>query len=469
MNTTSFLEALRAAFDDDAVLEEASELAGYEQGWRYGQGKARAVVKPSSTRQVSTVLQLSHSFGVRTQVIGANTGLVGASNPDSTGDQVVLSMERLNQCIEVDAVDRTVVVDAGVLLSQLNAALEPYGLWFPVDLGADPQIGGMIATNTGGTRLLHYGDVRHNLLGLEVVLADGTTVDCLKRLRKDNTGLDYKQIFVGTSGTYGVVTRAVLQVVPRPTQTATVMVGVRSGNTALQLLRDLEHEVGDLLTVYEAVSRPALAATLQHGANVRNPFAEGLPEYALLIELASSLPRTCLDLDPLLQQALMDIWEQEGSSEITEVLVGRPDDFWAIRHQVSESLRADGKVLAFDLAVPRSRLADFTEQVRQSLQQDLPFIRVCDFGHWGDGGTHLNLVWDPDRVKDEGELWQELQSRIYELCVHQFAGSYSAEHGVGPHNQRFYNQFTPEPVRLMCRQLKQLLDPKRRLGTVELD
>ena len=208
--------SLRGLLGEDAVLTEPHELVRYEQGWRYGRGSALAAVRPSRTEDVARVLALALSRGIRVVPQGANTGLVGASTPDESGEMLVLSLERLSRLLDIDAVDRTVTAGGGVLLSQLDAALGEKGLMFPIDLGADPTVGGMVATNAGGTRLLRYGDVRQNLLGLEVVLADGTVLDLMTALRKNNTGLDAKQIFVGTSGVFGVVTRAVLRAWPRP-------------------------------------------------------------------------------------------------------------------------------------------------------------------------------------------------------------------------------------------------------------
>ena len=195
--------ALSELLGQDAVVSEPHELARYEKGWRYGSGTALLAARPRSTEEVARVLAFASQHGIRLLAQGANTGLVGASTPDASGEMLVLSLERLTQPIEIDAVDRTVVAGGGVLMSQLDAALEPHGLMFPIDLGADPTVGGMIVTNTGGTRLLRYGDVRQNLLGIEVVLADASVLDLMTALRKNNTGLDAKQLFVGTSGASG--------------------------------------------------------------------------------------------------------------------------------------------------------------------------------------------------------------------------------------------------------------------------
>jgi len=424
-------------------------------------------VRPSTTAEVSSFLLLCRRHGIRVVPQGANTGLVGASVPDGTGEMLVLSLERLDRRLEIDVLDRTALVDGGVLLSTLNAALSPHGLHFPVDLGADPQIGGMVATNTGGTRLLHYGDVRRNLLGVEVVLADGTVVDALSPLRKNNTGLDWKQLFTGTSGLFGVVTGAVLQTAVLPRQRATALVALADGEAALDLLRSLEGGLSEVLTAFEVISAGALEAVFRHQPNLRNPFAS-VPPYAALVEISSSFPETRLDLAAVLEETLEGHLEAHGEG-VLDAVFGKPDTFWGIRHHVSESLRGEGRVLAFDVAVPRPALPAFTGAVKDWLARQHPFVRVCDFGHWGDGGTHLNLVWRDDEAGlPAAELVPRLQERIYDLAVKDFRGSYSAEHGVGPHNQRFFDAFTPAPVKAAGAALKAHFDPEGRLGTARL-
>lgn len=454
----------------DAVLNERADLEKYENGWRYGSGKAGMVVRPSSTEGVSRVLAITHALGVRVVAQGANTGLVGASVPDGSGEMLVLSLERLNHRIEIDILDRTVRVEGGVLLSQLNAALAEHGLVFPVDLGADPQIGGMIATNTGGTRLLKYGDVRHNLLGIEVVLADGTVINAMKGLRKDNTGLDLKHLFTGTFGAFGVVTQAVLNVVPLPCQRATALVGCGNGEAALALLRTLEHRGIEILTAFEVISAEALRAVFAHQPRLRNPYGHTeLPAYTVLVELASTLRDTTLDLSGFLEEVLAAHLEGDGGESISEVFLLKPEEAWEIRHHISESLRSEGYVLGLDISVPRSKMPAFTEAVTAWLTGTHPGVRVCDFGHWGDGGTHLNLVWQPEAVAIPREaMVAEIQRKVYDLAVHEFGGSFSAEHGVGPHNQGFYDAYTPETTQNVCAVLKQFFDPAGRLGTVRL-
>ena len=355
---------LRRLVGDDAVVTEAHELARYEQGWRYGQGKALAAVRPSDTEGIARVLALASKQGIRVVPQGANTGLVGASTPDLSGDMLVLSLERMSRTLEIDAVDRTVVAGGGVLLSQLDAALAEKGLMFAIDLGADPTVGGMIATNAAGTRVLRYGDMRQNVLGLEVVLADGAVLDLMASLRKNNTGLDAKQLFVGTAGVFGIVTKAVLRIVPRPAQRATAFVGAADGATVLRLLTHLENEVGDVLTAFEVISAAALEPVFRYQPRLRNPFGSSLPAYTVLVELATTLPAGRLALDDLLESSLGALLDEDQPGGISDIYPGRPADHWDVRHHVSESLRHEGEVVAFDISVPRARIAEFVEEAR---------------------------------------------------------------------------------------------------------
>ncbi len=463
------IEAFAALLGVAGVVAEPHERARYEQGWRYGGGTALAVVRPRDTGEVARCLTLAAAHRVRVVAQGANTGLVGASTPDGSGGMLVLSLERLTAPLEVDPVARTVVAGGGVLLSQLDAALEPHGLMFPVDLGADPSVGGMVATNTGGTRLLRYGNLRQNLLGVEVALPDGSVLDLMTALRKNNTGLDVKQLFVGTSGVFGVVTRAALRVVPRPAQRVAALLGAADGDAVLRILARLEHAVGELLSAYEVVSADALAPVFRYQPRLRNPFGSSLPLFSVLVELATALPSARLDLADLLESTLGGLCEGELGERISDVFPGKPAELWEIRHHVSESHRHEGEVLGFDVSVPRSALPDLLRSTRALMAAEYPFLRVCDFGHWGDGGVHLNLVWrEEDAPRPTLELKRELQPLVYELAVTRFRGTFSAEHGVGPHNQIFYDRYTPERVKSLCRALKAQLDPQDLLGTVRL-
>jgi FAD/FMN-containing dehydrogenase len=462
--------ALSEACGAEALLTDPADLVRYERGWRYGVGRAALVVRPRSSDEVAAVLRLCDQRGQRVHIAGANTGLVGASTPDRTGEQVVLSLERLDRIVQIDPAGRTATVEAGVTLGTLNQALAPHGLCFPIDLGADPQIGGMIATNTGGSRLLAHGDVRHNLLGLEVVLPDGERWSGLSGLRKDNTGLDWKQLFVGTSGAYGVITAAVLELAPLPRQRSAAWVAAGDGEALVQLLSALERDTGGHLSAFEVLSREALEATLAHGANLRRPFAGQAPRYAALLECSSTLAPERLDLEALLTDACGRFLEQHPEAAIEDVLLVRPEEGWHLRHQVSESLAQRGRVIAMDLSVPRARLPAFSAAARRLVAEEFPGLVPHDFGHWGDGGTHFNLVYDPLEQAgragpgfDAERLRRAVLERVYRLCVEEFGGSFSAEHGLGPHNQAFAERHRPRHQRELEARLSALLDPRGRL------
>ncbi len=460
----ALVAALTVALGARGVLEGGGELARYQKGWRYGEGVARCVARPADTGEVAATLKLCAEHGARVVAQGANTGLVAASTPDASGGMVVLSLERLQRTIDVDAAARTVLVDGGVPLSALNERLAAHGLWFPIDLGADPQIGGMVATNTGGTRLLKYGDVRHNLLGLEVVLGDGRVLNQLNGLRKNNTGLDAKQLFVGTAGVFGVVTRAVLRVAPTPTQRATALVACRDGAAAVSLLGALERALGDVLSAYEVMGEAAMESTLRHHADLRRPFG-ALPAYAALVELSTTLPEGAVDLESALERALTG---HVGAGAGDGVLIGDAEAYWGIRHRISESLARDGEMAAFDVSVARSQLPTFTDRVRALLSAQHPDVWLCDYGHWGDGGSHLCVLWRAGDVADGAAKKAALQDAIYALVVEEFGGSFSAEHGVGPHNQRVYDRYTADVVKQLCAALGSFCDPGDLLGTARL-
>lgn len=459
------LERIEERLGTGGLFTDAADRAAYEEGWRYGRGQAMAVARPRTSEEVAWLLAESKASGVRVQPIGANTGLVGASTPDDTGRQLVISLERLTPEIEVDVHARTVVVGAGTTLSALNQALEPHGLMLPIDLGADPQVGGMIATNTGGTRLLRYGAMRRYVLGLEVALADGRVYENLAGLWKDSRGLRLEELFVGTTGALGIVTRATLAVVPKPNQTATAWVALSRARVADDLLVHLERHAHEFLSAFEVLSAEAVRSTLEHGRNFESPFIEGVPERAVLVELSTTLGRSHLDLEDFLFETLATFVE-EREDGVDEVYPAKPHDAWELRHQVSESLRHEGRILALDVSVPRGQVARFTQTVTQLITEHDARVRVADFGHWGDGGTHLNLVLDPATHTDADA--KALQELVYEH-VAEYDGSFSAEHGIGPHNLARYGAESPDLKLELSRVLADHLDPERRLGNVRLE
>jgi FAD/FMN-containing dehydrogenase len=469
MNQAGVIRDLDRLLGSAGVLDSSQDLGKYERGYRIGAGRALAVARPGTSDELRSVMRYCFAQNLRVVPQGANTGLVGASTPDRSGEQVVVSLERMRGLEAIDSHNRTACVLAGTRLSELNTAAGRHDLFFPIDLGSDPSLGGMVATNTGGSRLLRYGDVQRNLLGLEVVLADAdaTVLSDLSGLRKDNTGVDLKQLFVGTSGAFGIVSRVQVELHRRPRQTATALVVPRRHADVPDLLAMLESRAGEFLAAFEGMSSNAMAAALAHNGRLRNPFSvPELPEYAVLVELASAIDAAQLDLSELLAQLLVQSMESDEPA-IMDAVAGRPEDFWALRHSISDGIRAAGVVVGFDISVPRSRLPALRAELLQLLGASYPQLRICDFGHCGDGGDHFNLVWPRSAGEYDPGVVDAVRELIYERVVCGYGGSFSAEHGVGPHNIAFYRRYSSAIERALAANLKRFCDPKGLLGTVD--
>jgi FAD/FMN-containing dehydrogenase len=438
--------ALAARVGPGGLILDPADRAAYEIPARYAGGVAAAVVRPATTAEVSAVVSYCVRHGLPFVPQGANTGLAEGSTPDAGGAQIVLSLDRLTAPLEIDIADRTATVGAGVRLSSLNAALEPHGLFLPIDLGADPSLGGMAATNTGGARFLRYGDMRRHVLGLEVVLADaaGTVLQLSHGLRKDNAAIALRQLFVGGCGAFGVITRVTVEVHHRPRQTAAALLVPRDADAVLPLLQSFEAEAGATLTAFEGMSKAAMTRAIEHVPSLSNPFADGVPDYAVLVELTRTwAPRAGeASLDEVLQQIAGDLLEREGAP-LVDALFGPVDRMWTLRHALSEGLRASGPVVGFDLSFRRRDLARFRREALAVLEADFPDYALCDFGHVADGGVHFNLVRigpaDPARLK-------ALREAVLVLAIDGFGASFSGEHGLGRAVQGPYDRFTPRLI-----------------------
>ena len=425
------------------LILDPADRAAYETPARYAGGVAAAVARPSTTEQVSAVVAYCVRHHLPFVPQGANSGLAEGSTPDISGTQLVLSLDRLTAPLDVDAADRTATVGAGVRLSTLNTALAPHGLFLPIDLGADPSLGGMAATNTGGARFLRYGDMRRHVLGLEVVLADaaGTVLTLSHGLRKDNAALALRQLFVGGCGALGIITKVTVEVHPLPRQTAAALLVPRDADAVLALLRAFEAEAGSMLTAFEGMSKAAMVRAFDHLPSLNSPFAGGVPDYAVLVELTRSwAPREGeASLDEVLQQIAGQLLERDDSPLI-DALFGPVEKMWALRHGLSEGLRASGPVVGFDLSFRRRDLARFRAEATAMLEADFPDYALCDFGHVADGGVHFNLVRagpaDPARL-------EALREAVLVLAIEGFNASFSGEHGLGRAVQDAYDRFAP--------------------------
>ena len=469
VDDVAIVAALHAIVGGRGLLT-GGDMEAYEVGARYGRGHALCVVRPANVAEVSEIVRLCARLRIRLVPQGANTGLVGASTPDESGRQVVLSLSRLRNVSDIDIGNRSVTAQAGVLLQDLNERLSEHGMWFPIDLGANPSIGGMIATNTGGTRLIRYGDVRHNLMAVEVVLFEppGEVVQLGRSLRKDNTGYDLKQLFVGTSGAGGIVTGAILTMHPLPKQSATALVVPVSDEAVVRLLIDLESQLGDYLSAFEGMSARAIGAAVEHVPGLRDPFApDPVPDFAVLVELQSRSSPT--QGGPDLDAALTAFLEERFESLISNAVIGSGRELWELRHAISEGARAIGKPIAFDVSVPRSQIMVFRRAALDLVHSEFPYLHVVDFGHVADGGVHFNVIWPKAAaVAYRPEVAEQLRDRLYALVVERFGGSFSAEHGIGPHNLAYYRRYTNPAAKFLAGGIRKLVDPMRLCGTVDL-
>jgi FAD/FMN-containing dehydrogenase len=432
------LADLSAIVGAEAVVTDPDRKRGYEVAARYGGGACAAVIRPASTLEVSRVLSLCQARGLTVVPQSGNTGLVLGSTPDGSGRSLVLSLDRMRRIIEISPANRTARVEAGVRLSELNAALEPLGLFLPIDLGADPMIGGMAATNTGGARFLRYGDMRRQVLGLDVVLASGEVLALGGGLRKDNTRLSLKDLLIGSCGALAVVTGVVVQLHPRPRQGAAALLVPSEPERALDILLRLEAQIGDYLSAFEGMSGGALRAALDL-KTIKNPFGESIPDYALLVELSASAPAGALSLEAVLTDALAPLLEGDEPL-LKDALFGPQVQLWALRHALSEGLKARGQVIGFDLAFRRDHVFGFRAAAIQALAREYPAVEVCDFGHIADGGVHFNLVAPHDLGVAEAEAIRRL---VLDLAVGRFGGSFSGEHGLGRANDDAYQRYVP--------------------------
>lgn len=457
-----FIEDARSCVGEPHVLHNPKDMEPYVLAARYGRGQALAVLRPSTTDEVSQLIKLAKTHHVRLIPQGSNTSLTLSATPQDERHDAVLSSLRLKEVFELDVLERTLRVSSGYRLSEINERLSQHGLWFPIDLSADPTVGGMLAANTGGTRLVRYGDVRHNTLGLSVVLAEpaGEVLKWPNALAKNNTGIDGKQLFIGTSGAFGMITEVTLRVHPLPTQYAVALIAPTSEEAVMHLLQAISTRFHDVLSAFEGMSRHAVELALAHVPNLRAPFQQGLPEYMLLVELSSTLSRDMLSLSDAFESFLADHFGEW----IEDAIVGADESLWALRHSLSEGLRARGQVIGFDIALKRIDFSRFRAEARSLLEKQFPQVEIADFGHVGDGGMHFNLVWPKELGPLPEDIKNAIREAMYDLVVHRFQGSFSAEHGIGPYLQEQYDRYTPPEIKAFATRLEEAFNPKHLLS-----
>ena len=462
MSAERFVVDARKIIGDTYVhCDEAIEPRFLEAA-RYGRGAARALVRPATDEQVARLLALAGECDVRLIPQGAHTGLVQGATPQDAQRDVILATDRLRATFDLDPLDATLRVSAGFQLGEINSRLRDHGLQFPVDLSADPSIGGMLATNTGGTRMMRYGDVRANTLGLTVALAHpaGELLRFGPALPKNNASIDAKHLFIGTGGAFGVIVEAVLRLHRLPRQRAVVMVALKSIDALWPFYQSASTAFGDSISAFEGISGLALELALRHFHGLRAPFASGPPAHAVLLELSSAFGPNDLHLEHVLSSFLETALERE---HIVDAVVGNGEALWDIRHCISEGLRAHGDVLGLDLSFPRRAYTNFYAEACAWLSTWNRAVQVADFGHLGDGGVHFNLIWPHGALSSAQK--QELRTQLYELAAAN-EGCFSAEHGVGPHVQSAYEAHTPRDQLALARRLAGALAPAGEIGTM---
>jgi FAD/FMN-containing dehydrogenase len=422
-------------------------------------GKALAVALPRTAEEVSKLLAFCNEHAIGVVPHGGNTSYCGGATPDETGTQLVLSLRRLNRIREIDALNYSMIAEAGCILAQVQDAAADADRFFPLSLGAEGscQIGGNLSTNAGGTQVLRYGMMRDLVLGLEVVLADGRMLNGLSKLRKDNTGYDVKSLFLGAEGTLGVITAASLKLFPRPRQIAAAFVAVPSVRAAVELLALVRETTGDSVSSFELVPRIALDLVVRHMQGSTDPFEEPYP-WHVLCELASSAP------EPSLDAVLERVLEEAGNRQlIANAVVAQSERqreaFWRLRESIPEAQRREGASLKHDISVPVAALPEFVDRAAQWLEAHVPEGRLIAYGHLGDGNLHFNLSASPAvEAPKFVARGSELKRAIHDM-VDSFQGSFSAEHGIGRSKIEELERYA-SPVELeLMRMLKRQFDP----------
>lgn len=462
MPTPETLARMKAVVGPKGFIDAPAEMAPYlvERRGLY-QGRAAAILQPASTAEVSALMKIAHETDTKVIPQGGNTGLVGGQIPFQD-DDVILSLSRMNNIGETDALNNTLSVEAGVTLAAAQEAAASVERLFPLSLASEGscQIGGNLATNAGGTAVLHYGNARALVLGLEVVLANGDIWDGRRRLRKDNTGYDMKQLFIGSEGTLGIITGAVLKLFPRPQAIETAFVAVPNIKASVDLLHRAETMSAGQVTAFELMPRMGIDFLLKHQQGASDQLEAPSPWYVLL-EMSAGEGSLRTTIETTLSAAM-------EAGEATDAVLAVSDmqrtKLWALREGMSEVQRLEGGSIKHDVSVPVSQVAEFITTASAAVKAAMPGVRLVPFGHVGDGNIHFNL--SQPVAADKAEFiarWDEMSAIVHGIVL-SFDGSISAEHGVG-WMKRDEIAAIKSPVEIeMMRAVKRALDPKNILN-----
>jgi FAD/FMN-containing dehydrogenase len=455
-----FLEQCRSAIGVQYVIADPTDMAAYLTDWRRRfTGKALAVMKPGNTEEVAALVRLCNTFRVPLVPQGGNTGLVLGSVPDESGKAVVLSLTRLNAIRATDLINNTMTVEAGCILQTVQEAASAADRLFPLSLAAEGSctIGGNLATNAGGTAVLRYGNMRDLCLGLEVVTAQGEVWSGLRGLRKDNTGFDLRDLFIGAEGTLGIITAAVLMLYPQPKARLTALAAMNSPEDALRLLTLAQGHCGATLTGFELMSDFCLQLVATHYPQMKLPFAQSSPQYVLL-ELSDN--ESAEHAEALLERLMADALEQEVIHDaVVASSIAQSKALWQLREHIPLAQADEGKNIKHDVSVPISDIGAFITRTDALLAAEFPGCRLVTFGHLGDGNLHYNVSPPAGEAGDALIASQSDINRVVHDSVDHFGGSISAEHGLGAMKRDEIRRYkSPVEMRLM-ESIKNALDP----------
>lgn len=443
------------------VLTTPDDKAPYLVEWRdLYQGVTPMVLRPGSTEEVSAVMAYAYENDLRIVPQGGNTGLVGGQIPQDSGDEIVLSLSRMNKVRDVDPDGFTITVESGVILETLQNEAEKVDRLFPLSLGAQGscQIGGNISTNAGGTAVLSYGNTRDQVLGLEVVLPTGEIWNGLRTLRKDNTGYDLKQLFIGAEGTLGIITAASLKLFPKPKKLEAAFVGLPTPEAALSLFSIAKAQAGPVLTGFELMPRAGIEFCLRHLDGARDPL-EGEHAWYVLMELSSG--SEAFEIRDLLEAILGEAFEAELVEDgALAQNMSQVQDFWHLRHGMSEVQKAEGGSIKHDVSVPVASIPAFLNRAMAAVETFVPGCRPIPFGHLGDGNIHFNVSQPVGADKATYlEKWDEMNDIVHGI-VADLNGSISAEHGIGRLKRDLLKDVKSDIELDMMWRIKSALDPK---------
>ena len=443
-----------ALVDQDVISSYLVEQRGLYHG------RTPLVLRPSSPKEVSEIMKLASATGTPIVPQGGNTGLVGAQQPDESANEIIVSMERLNRIRSIDVEGNLALVEAGVVLHTLQEKVDEKGRFFPLSLGSEGscQIGGNLSSNAGGTDVLAYGNTRELCLGLEVVLPDGRILDDLRYVKKDNSGYDLKDLFIGAEGTLGIITAAVMKLFPKPQGKAVAYAGMKSPEKALELLLLAQKKAGSMLTGFELMAKVGMEMSLNYVKGARAPL-EHESEWYVLLDLSSSHSdgEAGNTMEDILSDAL-----QQGIIEDASIArsVGQQKEFWRLREDMSPAQKLEGGSIKHDISVPIASIPDFISEAAKIIETISPGARIVCFGHMGDGNLHYNVSQPVGADKQAYlSLWGEMNHRVHTLVM-SYNGSFSAEHGIGQLKRKELVAFKSPVALSLMRSIKQLFDPK---------